>query len=148
MRTLRDIVDGTEPRTCIYVAMGDEGDVVGVSMGEPTGYPQFAEAPERTGEIGCLYVLPEHERRGHGRRLIQATAAHLARQGMTALLIRCLKTNAPARGFYEAMGGHAVGEVEWEEYGHTGQEVVYLWPDTRSLVAGERARAGSGRDKT
>ncbi len=99
-------------------------------MGGPTGHGSFAEAPERTGEIYCLYVLPEHQRHGHGRRLVQATAADLAGKGMPSLLIRCLATNLPGRCFYETLGGQAVGEREDEEYGFVIREVVYLWPAT------------------
>lgn len=149
-RALREIEGDPGSRECVYVAVDDHGDVVGVCMGTPTEYSQFAEEPEATGEIGCLYVLPEHQGRGHGRRLVEATAAHLARHGMTALLIRCLETGAPARAFYEALGGQNVGHVDQEEYGHTIREVVYLWRDTRALAAegGETASyAPGGRDR-
>jgi len=136
-RDLREIAVEPSARACLYVALDDSDNVVGVSMGGPTEHEQFAAAPEQTGEVFCLYVLPEHQGRGHGRRLVRATAAELARKGMPALLIRCLATNLPARRFYEALGGQEVGSLDREEYGHTMREVVYFWPETTALVAGE-----------
>ena len=59
---------------------------------------------------------------------------HLAREGMTALRIACLAANAPARGFYEALGGVVVAEREVDEGGLMLPEAVYGWADTRALV--------------
>ena len=64
---------------------------------------------------------------GLGRRLVQAVAAHLAQHGMTALQIGCLAANAPARGFYEAIGGRLIGERLFDEDGVMLPEVVYAW---------------------
>jgi len=130
--TLREIADGTSPRTCLYVALDEAGAIAGLAMGgpadeDPTGH---------TGEVGALYVLPSHQERGLGRRLVQAVAAHLARHGMTALRIGCLAANAPARRFYEALGGVVVGEREVDEEGFMLPEVVYGWPDIRALRGG------------
>jgi ribosomal protein S18 acetylase RimI-like enzyme len=141
---MREIAAGPGDRECFYVALDESGELVGISAAGPTEHGQFAEAPEKTGEIFALYVLPAYQGRGHGRRLVEATARHLAQSGLTALIIRCLKTNPPGRAFYEALGGRLVGEVAWEEHGFTGQEVVYLWPDTRALIGAESAGSEPG----
>jgi hypothetical protein len=57
---------------------------------------------------------------------------------MPALWIGCLAVNAPARCFYEALGGRVVGERDIQEHGFTLREVVYGWTDTRELVADGR----------
>ncbi len=69
---------------------------------------------------------------------MQAVAADLAQQGMTALQIGCLAANAPARRFYEALGGRLVGERLFDEEGVLLPEVVYEWADIATLVATER----------
>ncbi len=54
---------------------------------------------------------------------------------MTALQIGCLAANAPARRFYEAIGGRLVGERLFDEDGIMLLEVVYEWADIQALVA-------------
>jgi ribosomal protein S18 acetylase RimI-like enzyme len=92
-----------------------------------------------------LYVRERHQRRGLGRRLVQAVAAHLAQRGRHALVIGCLAANAPARRFYEALGGRLVGEREYDEDGVMLPEVVYRWPDTRALLAGGTVEPAEGQ---
>jgi ribosomal protein S18 acetylase RimI-like enzyme len=132
--TLREIAAGKRLHECIYVAVEEGGEVIGLAMGGP------AEADELplTGAVYALYVHMSHQGRGIGRRLVQAVAADLARQGMTALQIGCLAANAPARRFYEAIGGRLVGERLFDEEGIMLPEVVYAWADIETLVAVER----------
>jgi ribosomal protein S18 acetylase RimI-like enzyme len=136
-RTLRGIARGNRHRECLYVAEDEAGAVVGLAMGGPSE----ADALENAGAIYALYVRESYQRRGIGRRLVQAVAARLAEMGMTALTICCLPANVRARRFYEALGGRVVGECESEDYGVMIREVVYGWADTRALVA-----TGRGED--
>src|SRR5207244_2320557 len=123
LRFLGEIVDGTCPRDCAYVAEDEAGEVIGLAVGGPAR----GDAPEHPGEIRVLYVRESHQRRGFGHRLVQAVAAHLARRGMSALLIGCLAANTPARRFYEALGGRVVGTREFDQEGVMLPEVVYGW---------------------
>jgi GNAT superfamily N-acetyltransferase len=130
-RTLQDIADGVSPDECVYVAIDEADDsVVGIAMGQPAADP----APPNTGEVNVLYVRESHQGRGLGRRLVQAVAAHQRRLGMTALEIAVLAANAPARGFYEALGGQPARETVFEEYGYLLPEIVYRWADTQALA--------------
>jgi GNAT superfamily N-acetyltransferase len=131
LRSLREIARGKSPRMCIYVAENETGEVVGLAVGGP---PK-EKGRKNTGEIYALYVRDHYQRRGLGRRLVQAVAGHLAPLGMTALIIGCLAVNTRARQFYEALGGRVVGERTTEEHGFTLQEVIYGWSDTWALVA-------------
>src|SRR5262245_900776 len=126
VRFLREIADGTCPRNCAYVAEDEAGQVVGLAVGGAAG----ENAPENTGEVRVLYVRQGQHRQGHGRRLVRAVAAHLAQLGMPALRIGCLAANAPARRFYEALGGQVVGERHFEQDGFLLPEVVYGWKDS------------------
>ena len=52
------------------------------------------------------------------------------------LVISVLAANAPARCFYEALGGVLVGQRSIEEYGEMLPGVVYGWSDIRALTTG------------
>jgi ribosomal protein S18 acetylase RimI-like enzyme len=137
-RELRAIAAGTEPHECIYVAVDEGGDLLGLAMGGP------ADEDDRpqTGAVYALYVCTSHHGRGVGRRLVQAVAADLAQHGMTVLQIGCLAANAPARRFYEALGGRLVCERLFDEEGVMLPEVVYEWADIKGLAAAESTLSG------
>lgn len=125
-------------------AAAGAGVWVAEAAGEIVG---FASAgPERSGdqqyrgELYALYLLPAYQRRGLGRRLVGAVAAHLAEQGMQALLLWVLAANAPGWRFYEALGGVPLREQSFELGGTTVVEIAYGWSNTASLItAGDAA---------
>lgn len=84
------------------------GTLVGVAGGGPerTGHPRYAD------EVTVLVVLPGYQRQGIGRRLVATVVTHLVGHGLSSFLIRVVTPNAPARRFYEALGGHLVPEVQ------------------------------------
>ena len=137
---LAELADSTDRTGCVYVAVEPpdpvpaavDGQVVGVAMGQ-----RAESAPwPRTGEVSALYVLPGHQGRGVGRRLVAAVAAHLREQGLPALTIAVLAANTPARRFYRALGGVEVAAEVTEEAGHELPQVVYGWPDTAQFGQG------------
>ena len=131
---LREIAADDGVRECIYVAV-DEGDApVGLAMGGPADKDN---RPQRAA-IYALYIRTCQQRQGRGRRLVQAVAAELHRCGFSALEIRCLAANAPARRFYESLGGRVADERLFDEEGVLLPEVVYEWPDIAVLVANEQ----------
>jgi len=91
------------------------------------GGPERSHHPLYTGEIYVLYLLPAYQRQGIGRQLTISEVERLVEQEMHSLLIRVLQANAPARRFYEALGGHLVPEVEEqiEERGAVLEQVAY-----------------------
>ncbi len=130
-RTLREIAADGQPQECIYVALDDDGAVVGLAMGGPANTEELPQ----TGAVYALYISTRRQGQGLGRRLVQAVAADLAHKGMTKLQIGCLAANAPARGFYEAIGGRLVSERLFDEDGVMLPEVVYEWADIQVLAA-------------
>jgi ribosomal protein S18 acetylase RimI-like enzyme len=88
------------------------------------------------GELYAIYLLREAQGRGHGRALVRATAAELAGRGITSMVVWVLRDNAPARGFYERLGGRYLREREMDLGTRISvREVAYLWRDTRALHA-------------
>ena len=98
------------------------------------GGPERSNHPLYTGEIYFLYLLPSYHRRGIGRQLTISVVERLVEQGLDSLLIRVLKANAPARHFYEALGGQLVLEEQIEERGAVLDQVAYGWRDVSELL--------------
>ncbi|MDH7798036.1 ribosomal protein S18 acetylase RimI-like enzyme [Beijerinckia sp. GAS462] len=64
-----------------------------------------------SGEIYELYLLPEFQGLGFGRRLFRTAQDDLARRGYASLVVWALAENELATGFYEAMGGKVSGKA-------------------------------------
>jgi GNAT superfamily N-acetyltransferase len=85
-----------------------ERAIVGVVSYGPT---RDEDAPEATGEIGMLYVLPDHVGTGLGRRLLERALDGLGRGGAAPpATLWVLEANARGRGFYERMGWRPDGD--------------------------------------
>ncbi len=129
-RTIQEFNEATEREEYIYVAEHDSSDIIGVAMGGP----ERSHHPVYTGEIYFLYLLPSYHRQGIGRQLTVKVVERLVELGMHSLLIRVLKANAPARRFYEALGGQLVLEEQIEERGAVLDQVAYGWGDVSELL--------------
>ena len=131
-RAIRELSEADERQEYIYVAENEEGLIIGVAMGGP----ERSHHPLYTGEIHFLYLLPAYQRRGIGRLLTISVVERLVEQEMDSLLIRVLKVNAPARRFYEALGGQLVPDVEEqiEERGAVLDLVAYGWREASELL--------------
>ena len=126
---LEEIDSGNNTQDCLYVAVTDTDEVVAVAVGCPAGLNLLKNAAE----VSAVYLRPAYQGQGLGRRLVQTVAAHQATLGKSALIIRTLENNAPARSFYEALGGRVIGTHETEDYGFKEPQVVYGWEDIRAL---------------
>jgi ribosomal protein S18 acetylase RimI-like enzyme len=97
------------------------GRVIGFSDGGPPREPMFSGY----GEIYSLYVHPEAQGGGVGRRLFLAVAQKLFEKGYARLVVKTLATNPQSRAFYERQGGEIVGESSFEFGGRSYPEVAY-----------------------
>ena len=131
-RAIRELSESDERQEYMYVAENESGNLIGVAMGGP----ERSHHSLYTGEIYFLYLLPEYHRQGIGRQLIISVVERLVEQDMDSLLIRVLQANAPARRFYEALGGLLVPEVEeqFEERGAVLVRVAYGWRNVSELL--------------
>ena len=86
------------------------------------------------GEVGSLYVHPDHQRRGIGRLLVRRVATDLHAQGVSSLRIGVLAANDEGCRFYQALGGELVGERLFDEDGDLLPERIYEWPDITTLL--------------
>ena len=89
---------------------------------------------EGEAEIHTLYLLRTGQGRGAGKRLLQGAARALQSQGARSLLISVLRENAPARGFYEHLGGVASPATHKPGPGGQTWVIAYRWADIGEVL--------------
>ena len=95
------------------------------------GYANYGRNRARSlfydGEIYELYLCPEFQGLGFGRRLFTAARRDLAQSGLKSLVIWALTDNDPAVSFYKALGGRAVARSS-ERFGTKSlDKVAFGW---------------------
>ncbi len=79
------------------------------------------------GEISELYLSPEYQGVGLGRRLfLDAQKRAFVNYG-SGCVVWVLNANSPARRFYEIMGGRAVAKAVEQLGGANLEKTAYLW---------------------
>jgi len=98
----------------------------------PAGYATFGSCRLRNvaaeGEIYELYLRPEYQGLGFGKKLFEAVRGELASRGMNGLAVQVLSDNAPARAFYRAMGGQLAAKTFYRSAGKRLGLSIYVWP--------------------
>lgn len=107
---------------------GGPPQVVGFASGARARRPALAQ-----GEIETLYLLEDWRERGVGRRLMRATAAHLAAIGCRSAMLWVLSGN-PARWFYQHLGGRLVGTGMVRVGGVSVPQSALLWDPIQTLL--------------
>ena len=118
----------------VIVAEAPDGALLGFASGGPTRGTQLGSLHE----VYAIYLRASAQRQGLGRALLQSLAAHLMLKSMESaslsLGLWVLGTNAPARGFYERMGGALAGERIERRDGVDLAEAAYHWTDLAALL--------------
>jgi ribosomal protein S18 acetylase RimI-like enzyme len=109
-------------REIVLVAEVAGEGIVGFASCGPNRMPSLPFA----GEVQTLYVLPDWQNRGIGRKLLQGCFARLGDNGFASAVVWVLADN-PARFFYERMGGRRAGERDEHLWGALLHEVAYGW---------------------
>lgn len=108
-------------------------DAVGLIVGFGSCGPSRAER-HYPGEVFTLYVAPDHQERGVGRRLLIALFRRLAASGLDAAIVWVLRDN-PSRFFYERLGGHQVSHKAIAVGGRPVEAIAYGWRDLPGYLA-------------
>src|SRR6187399_3421088 len=89
------------------------------------GYANYGRNRARSlfyeGEVYELYLRPEYQGLGFGRRLFSAARKDLQASGLRSLVVWALSDNDPAVEFYRALGGKAVARSS-ERFGDKSLE--------------------------
>jgi ribosomal protein S18 acetylase RimI-like enzyme len=117
-----------EPRD-VRVAVGDGEAILGFgSCGPNRGDRRFA------GEVFTLYVAPDWQNQGIGRRLLIALFRRLVAGGRSSAIVWVLRDN-PSRFFYERLGGRQVTYKTLAFAGSAVEAVAYGWGDLPGFLA-------------
>ena len=110
----------------MYVAQTPERGVV--------GFADFGEPREKIGayegELYAIYLLPEFQRRGIGRRLFNRGVKFLIESSKSSMYLLALEVS-PYKSFYEKLGGQVIGRKQIEIEGVMYDELVYGWLSLR-----------------
>lgn len=95
------------------------------------GYANYGRNRARSlfydGEIYEIYLKPEFQGLGFGRRLFSAARKDLAQSGLKSMVIWALSDNEPAVNFYRALGGRAVARSS-ERFGtKVLDKIAFAW---------------------
>ena len=114
----------------VFVADDQERGVVGFgSCGPVRDPPEGLNGTElRVGEVYTLYVEPDFQNLGLGRRLLDAVFRQLRADGCDTAVLWMLAAN-PTRFFYEGLGGARVGERIDTMGGVDVEEIAFAWRD-------------------
>jgi ribosomal protein S18 acetylase RimI-like enzyme len=95
------------------------------------GYANYGRNRARSltydGEVYELYLRPEYQGLGFGRRLFAAARKDLLQSGLRSLVVWALSDNDPAVNFYRALGGRAVARSSERFGSKTLDKVAYAW---------------------
>lgn len=117
-----------EPRD-VRVAVDSSATILGFgSCGPIRGDRSFA------GEVFTLYVAPDWQNRGIGRRLLIALFRRLVAAGRHSAILWVLRDN-PARFFYERLGAQQVSRKSLDVGGTVIGAAAYGWRDLPRFLA-------------
>jgi ribosomal protein S18 acetylase RimI-like enzyme len=95
------------------------------------GYVSYGRCRDRSlpadGEIDELYLAPEYQGIGYGRRLFNAVRNDLRDREMERFVVWALADNERACSFYRGMGGRTVARIDERIGGTTLGKVAYLF---------------------
>jgi GNAT superfamily N-acetyltransferase len=116
---LREALFGVRPAVFAHVAEAEPGSGSGSGSGELVGFSMwFLSYSTWRGAHGIyledLYVRPGARGGGYGRALLAELARICGERGYERLEWSVLRWNAPAIGFYEALGARP--QEEWSVY--------------------------------
>ena len=95
------------------------------------GYANYGRNRARSlfydGEVYELYLRPEYQGLGFGRRLFTSARRDLGQSGLKSMVVWALSDNDPAVEFYKALGGKAVARSS-ERFGEKSlDKVAFAW---------------------
>jgi ribosomal protein S18 acetylase RimI-like enzyme len=95
------------------------------------GYVSYGRCRDRSlpadGEIDELYLAPEYQGLGFGRRLFKAVRNDLTDREMGRIVVWALVDNDRACRFYERLGGRSIARIDERIGGVPLRKVAYLF---------------------
>src|SRR5215467_12616128 len=101
---------------------------VAESRGDVIGFAQFVRRSAESAELTRIYVLPDRQRSGIGRQLLEAGLTEFAAEGLKHLTVEVERDNGPGRRFYERAGFAEPRELTRDVQGYVLALVEYRRP--------------------
>ena len=105
------------------LVLEDKDQIVGYA----TLGPNRVNALAQEGEIYEIYLLPEYQGVGLGRKLFLAARQELVTIGLKGCVVWVLEDNQPAAHFYRNAGGKDTAEGSEMFNGKTLNKIAYCW---------------------
>jgi L-amino acid N-acyltransferase YncA len=105
-----------------YVAVTNDGNVIGFCSGGPSRRPGYAAQSE----IYAIYLMPGFEQRGIGRRLFEHVVSDIAATGRKGLFLTALSAN-PNRSFYTKLGGIETEAESLQLGNEVCPQIAFVW---------------------
>lgn len=119
--TLHDYIQHSD----VAYFVGEHDDCI-VGADDPIiGFVAVGRNELDTGEIGAIYVDPDHWRQGHGTALLQHAEAYGRERDWDTIQIRVVGGNDVARTFYEQHGYQETLTVTVDLFDEPIKEVCY-----------------------
>jgi ribosomal protein S18 acetylase RimI-like enzyme len=122
--------DVTDARSEILVA-----ETRGAIVGFIAGGPRRTRSKDYDAQLHALYLRPEAQGQGAGRKLATMWATAVVARGFHGAVVDVLAAN-PARTFYQRLGAQYLEDIEVVIGDKTHLEARYGWTNLRAL-AGE-----------
>ena len=129
-RTILQALPAKEDSLCVYVAVSED-EIVGFVSAMKLPEPKL----DKDGEINAIYIRPQWQRCGIGKRMLHKAARSLQAMGCTSCVIWVIDGNSQARNFYEELGGEILIEQDFSWDGLDLTEVGYGWNDLNVMLA-------------
>ncbi|TAL30253.1 MAG: GNAT family N-acetyltransferase [Alphaproteobacteria bacterium] len=126
---LREAFADKENKSLRFV-VEQAGKIIGMGA---CGKARQSEDAKR-GEVYAIYLLDEAKGQGIGTKFMREMVGVLMANGFESLQVCVLESNAPARKFYEKLGGRLAGKGVFQYGGFEMADVTYVWEDIGALV--------------
>ena len=122
--TLEDCVQHFQKTMCMDVITGWYGDeMVGICTYGPARGENFLKD---AGEIYTLYIEPEYQRNGDGRRMVHEAIRKLRREEYNGVVVWIGETNIAALAFYDALGFRNDGTYRYANGESDIREILFF----------------------
>ncbi|MDQ0255271.1 GNAT superfamily N-acetyltransferase [Evansella vedderi] len=131
----KDLPKAIGKGTMTFVVENKQGEIVGFALGGTMRDPRLRIS--YIGELYGIYVHPDFQGQGFGKKLLETVAQHLASLDLPSMALWTFKGH-PSCSFFESLGGEKVYDKKTTIAGKELKEYAYGWDDLKSFsVAAE-----------
>ncbi|MCT8137809.1 GNAT family N-acetyltransferase [Anaerobacillus sp. CMMVII] len=130
-RWQKDLPNSIKGGSMNFVALDNQGEIVGFALGGTMRDPRLRIG--YTAEIYGIYVHPEAQGHGFGKKLFESVMEHLASLHHSKVALWTFE-NHPSCAFFEYLNGKEVYEKNTTIAGKELKECAYGWENISDLL--------------